>query len=153
MVCPVGICVRTDSLLPFPGDIESGSVDLSKATKLKDVIFRPGLRRVEWVIKALQTITLQNRSLRQLIIHIPRNYTFACLCANGGEVLGEPVRGQWPELDRFLVEFWESHSIPPKVIRTKEIDTSDCVGCLLPEVTRRGILDLVECSPAEAWSM
>ena len=32
-------------------------IDFSKVTKPKDVVFRPGSRRVEWVVTTLQTIT------------------------------------------------------------------------------------------------
>jgi hypothetical protein len=102
VVCPVGIYVRTHSLLLFPDESEPGSVDLSKATKLKDVVFRPGMRRVKWVVKALQTITPKHRDLRQLIIDIPHNCIFAGPGDNDEEGFGEPVHGQWPDLDRLL---------------------------------------------------
>jgi hypothetical protein len=117
-------------------------VDLSKATKLKDVVFRPGMRRAEWVVKALQTITPKNRDLRQLIIDIPHNCIFAGPGDNDEEGFGEPVHGQWPDLDRLLIQFWESHSIRPKVIFTAEHGVEDSIGSLLPEITKRGIVDV-----------
>ena len=53
------------------------------------------------------------------------------------------------DLDRLLVEFWELRSIRPKITNgsTPRNDEKkgfmiDCVGCLLPEITKRGIIDL-----------
>ena len=128
-------------------------MDLSKATKLKDVIFRPGLRRVEWVVKALQTITPKHRDLRRVVIDIPRNYTLASLGANGEQAIGESVYEQWPDLDRLLVQLWESHSIRPKVVCTAGHDVEDFIGSLLPEIMRRGVVDVdpVERPLVYAW--
>ena len=117
-------------------------MDLSKATKLKDVVFRPGMRRVEWVVKALQTITPKSQDLRQLIIDIPHDYTLSGLGDNDEEAVGEPVHGQWPDLDRLLIQFWESHSIRPKVVFTAGHGVEDFIGSLLPEITKRGIVDV-----------
>jgi hypothetical protein len=142
MVCPVGICVRTHNLLPYPDEIESGSMDLSKATKLKDVVFRSGLQRVEWVVKALQTITPQHRDLQHLIIDILHNYSFADLGDNDEEAVGELVHGQWPDLDRLLIQFWGSHSIRPKVVFTAGHGVEDSIESLLPEITKRGIVEV-----------
>ena len=122
------------------------SVDLSKAIKLKDVVFQPGLERVEWVIKALQTITPEHRDLLQLTIDIPLNLTVAGFVANGEEAVGEQAHGQWLDLDRLLVQFWESRSIRPKVVYTMGFGMRDFVESLLPEITKRGVanVDLVE---------
>ena len=59
----------------------------------------------------------------------------------------DPIRDQWYDLDRLLVRFWASHSIRPKVayeagVRRK--DMRDCMSSLLPELTKRGLIDLVE---------
>ena len=53
------------------------------------------------------------------------------------------------DLDRLLVRFWESHSIRPKirrggVSRREKEDAIDCVLRLLPEMTKRELIDLVE---------
>jgi hypothetical protein len=142
LVCPVGICIGTDNLLPFPDELVLPSVDLSKATKLKDVVFQPGLRRVEWVIKALQTITPEHRDLRQLMIHIPRNLTVVGFVANCEEAVGEQAHGQWLDLDRLLVQFWESRSIRPKVVYTAGLGMRNFVESLLPEIIKRGVVDV-----------
>ena len=56
---------------------------------------------------------------------------------------------RWSDLDRLLVGFWESRSIRPKVMcpqpRTEdEGRVGDLAEYLLPELTRRGIMDIVE---------
>jgi hypothetical protein len=142
LVCPIGICIGTDNLLPFPDELVLPSVDLSKATKLKDVVFQPGLERVEWVIKALQTITPEHRDLLQLTIDIPCNLTAIGFVANG-EAIGELAHGQWLDLDRLLVQFWESRSIRPKVVYTVGFGMKDFVGSLLPEIMKRGVVDVM----------
>jgi hypothetical protein len=52
-------------------------------TKLEDVVFRPGLRRVERVTVALQTTTSKHRDLQQTTVHMPRDLTLAGLGAGG----------------------------------------------------------------------
>jgi len=63
----------------------------------------------------------------------------------------DPVRAayrkatpEWLDLDSLLVRVWESRSIRPCVIRTLNWvnDTGDCIGSLLPEMMRRGMIDL-----------
>jgi hypothetical protein len=129
-----------------------GLVNLLKATKLKDVAFRLTSWSIERVATALQTITAEHQDFRQIKIYIPYCLTLHGVGANVRPAIGTANFGQWLDLDRLLVKLWESHSIRPKVICTTRTEKGDCVGCLLPEITRRGILDLVECSPAEAWS-
>ena len=98
-------------------------VDLSKATKLKDVVFRPGPQRIEWVIVALQTITSKHQDLRQIIIHIPYGLTLTGISANVGQPIAKVRYEQWLGLDRLLVQFWESRSIRSKLVPTKEPGT------------------------------
>ena len=54
---------------------------------------------------------------------------------------------QWKDLDLLLVQFWSTHSIRPRVVcvagRVGE-DLRDRLPSLLPELTRRGLIDLVE---------
>jgi len=67
---------------------------------------------------------------------------------NIGHAIGEGNYGQWLELDRLLVQLWESHSIRTRLICTilteQEQELGDYFGCLFPEITKRGIVDLVE---------
>ena len=130
------------------GDSHPTSIDFSKATTLRDAVFLPVSLSIEWVTLALQTITPKHRDLRQISIHVPYRRTFASVPANVRQIIGEPVFGQWLALDRVLVQVWESHSICPKIMYIapgKEKKVMDaCMGYLLPEITKRGIVDLVE---------
>jgi hypothetical protein len=143
------MCAPTDSLLLFLVKPVSVPIDLSKTTKLKDVVFQPMSRSVKWVITTLKT-TSKHRDLREISIYLPYSVATAGADADAGRIIVGENFGEWLDLDRLLVEFWESSSIRPKVVcRTRaggERDTSHCVGyqLLLPEITRRGIIDLVE---------
>ena len=64
--------------------------------------------------------------------------------ANVRQAIGEANFEQWLNLDRLLVQFWESRSIRPKVVCAKLREGRDWAGCLLPEITGRGIIDLFE---------
>ena len=57
---------------PDHPSIETPSeLDLSKATKLKDIVFLCSLSGSEWIIAALRTITSNHRDLRQIAIQVP----------------------------------------------------------------------------------
>ena len=139
---------RNYNLPAFAGDSGSISFDLSKATKLGDVSFRGSLN-VGWITMALQTVTPKHRDLRQISVTI---YTWAPVSVVAGDVrlfIGETKCGQWSELDLTLVQFWESHSICSKVICTgpegegRPDQMRSWMTYLLPEMTKRGIIDLV----------
>ena len=144
-------CVPTDNLILSPAELAQTSIDLSKAKKLKDVVFRPKSRSVNWIATTLRTITRKHRDLRQISIHVPHYLTLSNVGDNIRAIIGDAACGQWLDLDRLLVQFWESRSIRPRMIRTpprgERQDTwvRDCIGRLLPETTRREIIDLVEC--------
>lgn len=56
-------------------------------------------------------------------------------------------RRDWQDLDRLLVQIWASYSIRPWIMYEtgKEgRDQKDHAPSLLPELTRRGFVDLVE---------
>lgn len=101
---------------------------------------------VGWVTTALQTIPPEHQDLRQISIHAPYHLTEAG--ADVEQVIGEQIFWQWLDLDRLLVQLWEACSIRSKVVCTMLSkggqDKRDCIGCLLPELTMRGIFDLVE---------
>ena len=59
------------------------------------------------------------------------------------------------DVDRLLVQFWDSRSIRSKFMYlpmagNEKVEIRDRAGRLLPELTKRGIIDLVECS-SEIW--
>ena len=119
------------------------SIDVSNATKLKDVAFQPLSRNVKWIPAILRT-ALKLRDLQEISIFLPHCITAANICTDVGRVIGEENRKEWLDLDRLLVQFWESSSIRPKVVCPRQMDTRGYIGyqCLLPEITKRGIIDL-----------
>jgi hypothetical protein len=74
--------VCTDNLLLFLDGSEPASIDLSKATKLKDVVFQPKSWSVEWITTALRTITPKHRDLRQISIHDPCSVPLPALASH-----------------------------------------------------------------------
>jgi hypothetical protein len=148
-VRPFGIRIRTGNLLLFLVKSGSASIDLSKARKLNDVAFLRGRSSAQWVVTALQTITPKHRNLQQITLYAPyAPYNPTLNRADPTNVryaFGETIYRQWLELDHLLAQLWESHSIRLKVLyhECPEV-TSSCVDTLLPEVTRRGIVDLVK---------
>jgi hypothetical protein len=88
VVRPVGICVRTHSLPWFAGNSNPASIDLSKATKLEDVVFQPRSWSVEWISTALKT-TLKHLYLRQITIEVSYNFILLGVGANIKHAVGE----------------------------------------------------------------
>lgn len=115
MVIPFSICIRAD-LTSFLGEVRSTWIDLTRATKLKDAVFRPRSPNVEWITMALQTITQQHRDLRQVSIHIYHKSDLATAGANIKQTIGEQIYGQWSDLDHLLNQYWESRSVRLKVV-------------------------------------
>ena len=111
------------------------SLDLSKATKLKDMVFFCG-RSIQWITTTVKTAKSEN--LQQITITLyPTILT----------EMGETVYREWQDLDHLLVQLWTSRSIRPRVTykRSKgEDDTRDLVSRLLPELTKRGVVDVDE---------
>jgi hypothetical protein len=150
VVRPFGTCTRTYSLPSFVGIPDPASIDLSKAIKLKDVVFELNEWWFRWITTALQTITPEHRDLRQISILVDFTIPFLSTGASA-----ETIEEQCLGLDRLLVQLWESHSIQPKVectvLKGKEQDARDSVGRLWPEITKRGIINLVVRGPAIFW--
>ena len=130
----------TSNLPSFVGDAGPVSFDLSKATKLEHAVFRPISPNVKWIALALQTITPRHREFRQISIYIPYAVSRA------GQTVGEPFYSQWLDLDSLLVHLWESRSIRTKMMYTmmREKKMSGRMQRLLPEMTKRGVVDLVK---------
>ena len=137
--------------LRFTDEPRPGPIDLSKATKLKDVGLRPGLSS-EWVLTTLKTITSRHQDLRHISVRVPDIWSYAI--HEDGVTVERVVEAnpdtKWWDLDRLLIQFWESHSIRPTVVCLPvEIEKNGArywSGHLFPESTRRGIIDLVEYS-------
>jgi hypothetical protein len=135
------------SLPSLVGNVSLPTIDFSKATKLKDVVFEPNSWRFEWIATALQTITPEHQDFRQISIRAAYYQVIdgAGNGANAGQTTGGLQRCS--SLDQILLQFWESRSIQPKVIYT-ERGVRDCIRHLLPEITERWIIDLVKRAPA-----
>ena len=63
------------------------------------------------------------------------------------KTLGEIAYGHWLDLDRLLIQLWESNSTRPGVrysctSENEKREAIDCVPYLLPEITKRGIVRL-----------
>jgi hypothetical protein len=143
-VSPFNICLRTDNSRVFLDEPGPASIDLSKATKLRDAAFHLNWWSVQWIITALQTITPKHRDLQQVTVVMSHYLTRLNVGVDVGRAVGETNIGQWLDLDRLLVRLWESRSIHPKVMCTAEQHMRGFVGCLLPEGIKRGIVDLAE---------
>ena len=113
--------------------------DLSMATKLKDLVFRSNLPSVRWITRALRSVKsngLQRITLRSDL------YTFT-------NPIQEATYQEWWDLDRLLVQFRTSRSICPKVVYEIKCEEEEMRGYalnMLPELTRRGLVDLVKYS-------
>jgi len=131
----------------FVGNPSPASLDLSKATKLRDATFWSGSPRADWITMALQTITPKHREFQQISIYVPYYLTCFDVGDSVRRIVGETDYRQWLDLDCLLVHLWESHSIRPRVVCAtlgdREQSTKYCVGRLLPKITRRGIIHLV----------
>ena len=112
---------------------ERPPLDLSKATKLKKLLFRCGDPNVQRITMTLETV--QSKNLRQITIHSHCTFT---------RLIEETARQEWRNLDRLLVQFWTSHSIRPNIVHEMGKGGRDLASSLLPELTRSGVVDLVE---------
>ena len=119
------------------------SIDLSKAIKLKDIMFRLRTLDIGWIIIALETITSKHRDFHEISLHLPCNL---------GNLTVEELnnRMKWPDLDRLLVELSESHAIRTTFVCRKlrtAVGTrgvKDWASFLLPEMMKRAAVDLFE---------
>lgn len=87
----------------------------------------------------LKTLTPDHRDLRQISFYIPVDDP-----ASDGE-RAEEIHRQWVDLDRLLVRLWELNRFHTRVIhsaRGKEGGVRERLERLLPEMTKRGIVEL-----------
>ena len=106
------------------------SIDLSNATKLKDIEFRPYEPNVSWINATLQTA--RSKDLREIIIHIPTTLFRS---------IDETTRLEWQDLDHLLVWLCTTRSVRPVFTYEKSGEGSgpeERVPELLPELVSRG---------------
>ena len=133
----VSVIDCTSPPLVDAGTVEATPLGLSAATKLKDSVFQSPWESVQWIIRALQTVKSKNL----------RSITLRPSSAASVNTTVERVRREWQELDHLLVQCWTSHSIRPRIMYQPvegRKDMRDYSPSLLPELTRRGLVDLVE---------
>ena len=141
------VASSSDSNSPEPPSTEqlqSGHIDLSKATKLKDV-FRCESLESGWITRTLETVTPKHPGFQQISIHIPiaLGYLPAGMCAAFERYFDEASPGMhWWDLDRLLVWLWEFQSIRVKVMCPQLHGMNggrqmrDWARYLFPELTR-----------------
>jgi len=150
VVSPLDSCVEIGALLelPFPpANSWTASIDFSGATILKEAVFRLRMLDPIWIVMALQTITSEHRHFQWISIHAPYNLPSTIDPTSLKPTLGESYYRRWMDLDWLLVQFWESRAIRPKIVyrmsREKK-GVCEFIGNLLPEITKRGVINLVE---------
>ena len=116
-----------------------GAADLSKARRLKEVVFRLGVLNDVWITLALKTITPDHRNLHQISIYIP-TYSFL----NTSQSLGE-IYSHWVDLDCFLIKMQDLNTIHTRVMHGAEggEDVYECTEMLLPDMMKRRMIELV----------
>ena len=105
--------------------------------KLKELVFRCTETYVQWITMRLQT--LQSESLQRITL---RSY----------RAIFPPAYQEWQDLDHLLARLQTSRPIRPKVVyevdvkevEVREEGTMGYVRRFLPELTRRGLVDVVE---------
>ena len=116
------------------------SINLSRLTKLEEVVFESVTQNLQWIAATLQTA--ESKDLWQVTIR-----SHAAI----EDPVSEPVLRKWRDLDHFLLRFWTLHSVRLKIAYRKGYEGHDLGGLapmLLPELTGRGAVDLVESSCA-----
>jgi len=111
-----GAHLRTGNLFLISVGWRPDSIDLSKAMKLKELVFLVESRGADWITMALRTIVPEHRTFQRITIYLPYDLGLTGSGANVRRIAGELVFGQWLELDRLLVQLWESRSIRPRII-------------------------------------
>ena len=120
---------------------EVTSINLSKATSLGEAEFRLlSLEDVAWAGSILKTLTSEHKDLRRISIHITiRKYV------DVQQVLGTEVRNLWTDLDRTLIQLWESNATTTRVTCAtgKEgMEARKVIEQLLPEMPGRVIVNV-----------
>ena len=137
-------CIYTDALILLLAEQSSTPIDLSKSAGLKNMAFQIRSKSVNWIAMALQTITPRRRDPLQVTIDIPTRTVLVATAGIHGPGLGETISREWLNLDHYLVQLWESRSIYLRVGCARfgeEQHTEGFIGCLLPEVMKRGAAD------------
>ena len=131
-------------------NLVSHFVNLSRATKLKDVAFMCP-RDPRWVAMTIRTITPNHTNLRQISLCYGDRYLYpeSTNPAHFRVLVGETAYQEWLDFDRLLVQLCESHPIRLRVLYGGSMSTSlksmtrSCMESLFPEAAARGVADLI----------
>jgi hypothetical protein len=74
---------------------------------------------------------------------MPRHLTYLEIIANSTQSAKKVASEQWLDLDRLLVQLSESRSIRPRFMSTGRSARAE-MRDLLPEITERGMIDLIK---------
>ncbi|KAF9789289.1 hypothetical protein BJ322DRAFT_1177224, partial [Thelephora terrestris] len=115
-------------------------VDFSRATKLKGVEFQLEDLSDVSAVMALKTLIADYRDFQEITICLPDDDSV------DGRRQTEEVHGQWMDLDRFLAHLWKPDAFRVWLIyRTRgEGEACELAEWLLPEMTKKGIVELVD---------
>ena len=131
-----------------PGGSSATSINFSKATKLKEMVFRFDDRSAGWVTMALKTITPEHGDLRQVSIHFTSN-SFdiqSIFPLNVSQYIGDEASMYWMDLNRLLVQLHESRAVCLMArfrSSSDPVDKRRYVAALLPGVTKGGMARVV----------
>ena len=106
----------------------------------------------QWAVAALRTITPDHKTLRRVSVqafNVLHSLGYNnCNTAYVIHLVGEATCQALLELDHVLTRLWESHAIRPEIKYSVPFDVSEenarsYMGVLLPELTKRGLVELV----------
>jgi hypothetical protein len=121
------------------------AIDLSRATKLKTVLFRCQSPYSGWITRTLKTITSNHRDLKRITVRLPSTSELGA--AGQVSAIGEGDPGtRWSDLDQLLDEVCESLSIRAEVVYplNQKKGGEDWVTHFLPELKKRETTYLIE---------
>lgn len=102
---------------------------------------------VAWVAATLKTITSEHQDLRNISIGshaLSNNFDHQ---DDARTVVENELYEHWMDLDRTLIQLWESHAIRVRITyfspRGERKRAREFVGGLLPEATEKGVVKLV----------
>lgn len=137
-MCFLGRRCSTDNLPPRVESARTTPLDFSNAKQLRDVEFVCEKSDVRWITEVLRTAEIRNlKSVSVVVSHFVALHASRLDAADLG----------WSDLDRLLVELWALNSLRLRVMcRSRDgwKDPEGDVAKVLPESTRRGIVDLVK---------
>ena len=119
-------------------------LDFSITTKLREVTFRFSTG-VTWVPASLRTITSNHKDLRRITVR-----TFFPYPSWNEMSFGNGFDREWVDLDLILVQLWELLGVRTGAIykeyrekRKGKQSTREIIEAIFPEMTKRGLLELV----------